>query len=602
MNTLRIVTQLVASLPPLAGMAAQDTLQTKAAVGDLGISSVTSAVRATNGMIYVTGDRGIYVVDPRGSSPTLVYNASASDITVSPRGTLLAFVRYDAEPSIWTLAIDSATGRATGQARRVSIRSGRAPAFSPDSRYIAFSVLPANDTLVGARVVRVPAGGGPEEVISREPGYAQSLRWSPDGRWIYYRHGVATASRRKRTLRRVAASGGSAQVLGSVGEFIGLSPDGSRLAYITNMQFHRDTVKTIVIADAHGTEVQRFQLVGSGQPIAWGADGELLVLQPKTRRSLRRADVVDKVTELLPLRSGERAHLSTDERNVLLESSAPRSALVRFDVSTGRHDTIVVSPRGDTLLRWVDERFAVRWAQDTAVGILELPAARLTRLEACEAILGIAAATRVICLGQSRDTLREVLATDLRGGERRRLRNIPFPKQYRPNVVLAGENKLVVTYGGRVMVTDLSDGSLDIVHSAATGGTPAAGVVGVSDDGRWLAFLAESGGSLPRQQQLHVVSIDGSSRRSVPLPGISISPSAPPAWSSDERFVAVVGESSGGDAIVLVPLAGDLPVVIAREGFGIELVAVTTSGAIIYTMTQDAFALLTAPIPEQRKR
>jgi dipeptidyl aminopeptidase/acylaminoacyl peptidase len=156
---------------------------------------------------------------------------------------------------VWTLPIDPEAGRQTGPARRISVRSGRMPAFSPDGRWIAFSALPATDT-AGVRIVVVPVTGGAERVVLRAQGYVRNLEWSRDGRWIYFQHGTGAAGGRRRTVSRVPSEGGGEQVLQAAIDFHGLSPDGRFIAYTID---GNPTGTTLGFATADGLELVRYR-------------------------------------------------------------------------------------------------------------------------------------------------------------------------------------------------------------------------------------------------------------------------------------------------------------------------------------------------------
>ncbi len=128
----------------------------------------------------------------------------------SPKGDMLSFDRGDDERKtdfIWTLPIDQNTGRATGEAQRVSTTDGDLSAISPDGEWIAF----ADYVNPGQRIVIVPARGGRERVLAVPRESMSSITWSAGGDSIYYVH--FSRQPRMSTLSRVAAAGGASQVV-----------------------------------------------------------------------------------------------------------------------------------------------------------------------------------------------------------------------------------------------------------------------------------------------------------------------------------------------------------------------------------------------------
>src|SRR6185503_19966792 len=145
-------------------------------------------------------------------------------------------------------------------------------------------------------IVRVPVTGGAERVVAREAGWAMPLRWSADGKWIYYHHG----QRGTHTLRGVPAAGGASEILGPGGEPVGFSPDGRWLA--RHPALSRSAAENVIlISDLNGRDVARFSIPRDAEAVAWGPDsGQLTVTRRQARTAVHFVDLNGTTTELIP--------------------------------------------------------------------------------------------------------------------------------------------------------------------------------------------------------------------------------------------------------------------------------------------------------------
>ncbi len=193
----------------LPGLTPQDTART---VARFDFEVADGPALSPDGRYLAVGawERGLLVVDVATGRHWTVLRGEIGSVDWSPRGDHLAFGRWDEEAQtyfIWTLPIDPATGRATGEARRVSVSSGDVVAFSPDGGSIAF----ADWNSPGQRLVVVPARGGRERILAQAERNIYSIAWSDDGAWIYYAHNVFGSPRA--VVGRVRAGGGAAEVV-----------------------------------------------------------------------------------------------------------------------------------------------------------------------------------------------------------------------------------------------------------------------------------------------------------------------------------------------------------------------------------------------------
>src|SRR5262249_20134653 len=120
----------------------------------------------------------IYSIDPsgRGAAQLTFGSKSSSDPVPSPDGAHIAFERAG---SLWVMRPD-------GRGQRLLARSATDPAWTPDSRRIAYVEMNDVHESLGIRVVGV--NGRRDRLVVR--GRAFGPAWSPDGRSLAFdRHG-----------------------------------------------------------------------------------------------------------------------------------------------------------------------------------------------------------------------------------------------------------------------------------------------------------------------------------------------------------------------------------------------------------------------------
>jgi Tol biopolymer transport system component len=238
---------------------------------------------------YAPPTGGIMVYDHRSGATSSLSSDVAWGLMLSPAGDAIAYTKVGAtrrEQDVWYLPLSRTTGLAAGKERRLSSTSGDMPAISPDGRWVAFAR--DDSTGVGQSVVVVPATGGRERVLATSlPAGVSATRWAPDGKTLYFgvnppvpftcAESCLTGARDLRpqaTMRRVAAGGGTAETIATVGSPIpGLSPDGRFLVF-------RDTgnARRFVVSDADGTRRGTFSLAATQLPQAWLGNSTLLSL------------------------------------------------------------------------------------------------------------------------------------------------------------------------------------------------------------------------------------------------------------------------------------------------------------------------------------
>lgn len=483
-----------------------------------------------------------------------------ADYEWSPDARQLAFARQDEgsqELFVWTLPIDPEAGRQAGPARRISVRSGRMPAFSPDGRSIAFSALPATDS-AGVRIVVVPATGGAERVVLRARGYVRNLEWSADGRWLYFQHGHGASAGRRRTVSRVPAAGGEEQVLQEAIDFHGLSPDGRFIAYTID---GTPAGTTLGFATADGLEVARYRAPRRYSIGRWAGSGLRLNVTETDEASALR--LVSPATGAIRTLSLEGAHdreasWSPDGRMLaLMEVAGERNELAVMPPSGSPRTLLPTdgdvdgpglwSPDGSHLAYTTGARSAV-WVTEVATGIrARLAEGRQLR------VLGWSSGGEAV-LALQRDGGLSIRRITL-GGVASDLLRRPASDGPVSGVSVAGDTMALLTVPGAVLRADFRSGRTDTLYTApAPERIDDQSAVEASKEGRWAAvpvIRPTVGGP----NAIHVVPLGGGTARRVPFGPLAWV--VPFTWHPDGRHLLTLGTADNGAAIRLQMLSLD---------------------------------------------
>jgi serine/threonine-protein kinase len=176
----------------------------------------------------------------------------------TPDGGQVVYSQDDSETrgDIW--AVDTDTGRQTREIVRTRFDE-RSPALSPDGRLLAYT---SDESGTWQVYVQAFPGPGPKRQVSdRSPGAATFgnadgiLRWSPDGRELFYLDAgrlMAASIRFDRGL-----DSGAPRLLFERPDFrsFNVSPDGKRFLIVRNIR--REPLRRIVIALGASSEIGR---------------------------------------------------------------------------------------------------------------------------------------------------------------------------------------------------------------------------------------------------------------------------------------------------------------------------------------------------------
>jgi Tol biopolymer transport system component len=152
------------------------------------------------------GTRWLWIIPAAGGTPVALTSGDYTDTAPawSPGSDRIVFKSTRVGGALMTMAIDPATGRATGAPQRLTLDvPGTQHSVSPDGRFVVYQT---GGPLGGVLRV-VPSSGGTTRTIDSVPprhGFI-SPRFTADGRFIEYIHSDGSMQ----TLRRISAEGGN---------------------------------------------------------------------------------------------------------------------------------------------------------------------------------------------------------------------------------------------------------------------------------------------------------------------------------------------------------------------------------------------------------
>jgi Tol biopolymer transport system component len=308
---LAIASGSLAAQTPVPAPPPQQTRLTDVLPGDVRVTQMVLMPDARR-VYYGDSARAIWMYDRADKRNVRLADGEAWDLTVSPTGNALAFRRTvagSADQYVWVVPLDARTGVAIGPARRASERQGDTPAISIDGKWLAFA---ADDSVgVGQGVVIVPVGGGAERVVVPfMRASVSNIRWSPDGRSLYYGVNPPVAcdpewsclplheefKQTTGSIHRVAVDGKSQSTIAPkvTGGWPGLSADGSLLAYAEGGFPGR-----MIVADTTGKQLGSFPLVPRQTAEGWMNGSTLVFSDRGDTRRLRSYSIADGSRQLL---------------------------------------------------------------------------------------------------------------------------------------------------------------------------------------------------------------------------------------------------------------------------------------------------------------
>lgn len=261
-------TSTIPVIPPTARM-----------VASLAVPIDPNVAPAPNGRFFAAlqtrPDPVIWIVPADGGEPfSFRQSWAAYQPRWAPSGNRVGFIAGVGPPRIWTVEVDSASGRAIDPPRLLFRTPASAYAFSPDGARIA--MVTARSTAAGASEIRIVEWESRRSrMLFRARGTIYRLDWSPDGS-IYY--GLLPDSREPdapHIVRRISMRGGTPETIYRAGKFLGLSPDGAFLLRRTADESAAAAEFEVTRTD--GTPLVRLNLpTGFGVP-RWAATSRALI-------------------------------------------------------------------------------------------------------------------------------------------------------------------------------------------------------------------------------------------------------------------------------------------------------------------------------------
>lgn len=463
------------------------------------------------------------------------------------------------EAAVWTIRVDSSSGRALEPPRLVTNAPvNHGVALSPDERTVAFARY--EGSYVSSLCVAPVAGGSANILASGIE--VSGVRWSADGKWIFYGSHV-TATSKTRTRYRVAASGGVPVAIAeeepapvdvadnvwgvddratgrliaysafpadvAVSDWAGLSGWPGRRELIGIRQKNARALKIISLADGAARN-----LIDSTAEIIdgpeWFAGDRIAAIVREEHKLVLLTQSVDGggVRRYALAHNGAASNLriSPDARYAAFETGAGGYGLIDvLDLSSGRERTIATSPddfgggsapegAGLGQLAWRADSRAIVYIADAFSGTPTVHEKTLTGVDRVLRPL-----PRFI-YGEGRTSL-EPLAP------------VASPKFVE---ITGGRDRNGM---GSVLLIPIADAPARVVLAEPAFGEP------ISPDGRTAVIHT---GAPPNRISLALASSDGTSERTLSLPFL---PQFGSRWLPDSRHLLVLARDRPGAAIDL---------------------------------------------------
>jgi Tol biopolymer transport system component len=528
---------------------------------DLPGVGVVDAVMSANGkFIYYGNNKSLMVYDRARKQSTEVAPRDAGYLTISLRGDLLAFAAPDEAGNqlhVYAIALDPASGRATGVPRRVTVEPGDTPAISPDGKWIAFAGYDSPDRRK-QRLAVMPSDGGPERVLARHDLSIEPIRWTPDGKWIYYGAGRDSVQ----LNYRVALSGGAPILfVKSQDTYPGLSPDG-RL-FVAN-----GTRSQNYVYDSDGRKLGEYPSSDDRYAYSWSAPNRILAIVGSRPTMLFSRSLAKGETRTIAVPPGRvwEPRWSPDGKQI---------AMIQFSESGDTSWILVMNPDGSGVRRTqVPLRpgvmgVGVSWSPDsrwvaylgprpigngdpqwwTSVGAVEISTGRLVPYPAAKT-------GRPSWSSDSRSFLLPVLAdTTPAAGGRFRVEVHRFS--------LSGSNRVIGEFRadgpGWSALSDSTamrtpapgaEARIEAIGGGASIATFPAGprysFPTLSADQRWMMFRS---GDLKAFHTVHLARTDGSEITTIPLSFSPVGGLGNPAFLPGNRSAILAGTTDSPDSV-----------------------------------------------------
>jgi Tol biopolymer transport system component len=518
--------------------------------------------------------------------------------------------------------MDTATGLASGPARRVSTRPGSGPgtgpaAWSPDGRRIAFIAQDSGRS----SIVAVPFNGGDEQMLFDATGHLNSPVWSPDGRSIFVNHGAP--NRTPRTLRVSLGDKRSVDLGEASGPIIDISPDGKWLA-----QFGRVPVLHLLSTDGKPARKVDLSVKINGRltPSGWSHSNpnEMVALDHIVPTGVQRVSIADgRIRTVVGFDSAGvgGVTLSPDETQLsYIRNRGGVFELVVSDTSGGNVRVLVNGTRSSE--GWSPSGRHIAYATGTMdVRIVDV-ASRQTR-ELLPDVVEPCTPQRPNCDGRLPNVVWRSDGNALRYFERRstkdgpahELREVDLNGRQRvvatttvrgnPSFIARNDTLFLVRQPNAIQLVNTRTGNARVIYSGNTG------VSGLVDaNGEWIVIVAVSGGNgTPWVEQPLLVSLKTGEAKKYPYSlGGEVSQGD---FLPDGRNVLLTACVTCRDPgyvekwdIILAPMNGDPPRILTGSESHFKdfwPVAVTKDGSTVFFTAQESYntRIVTFTLPKQ---
>jgi TolB protein len=152
-------------------------------------ATASNSAPPRNGLIAAQGGDGLYIVDPRTETASVVPKSeNLTDPAWSPDGTTLAVTTWGADgSSVYTMKPD-------GSERTLVLRNASSPSWSPDGNQLVVvrdtcgSVIPCSGDEQGETSLAIVSADSTDAhaLGSKDTSDASGPEWSPDGKLIAF--------------------------------------------------------------------------------------------------------------------------------------------------------------------------------------------------------------------------------------------------------------------------------------------------------------------------------------------------------------------------------------------------------------------------------
>ncbi len=232
--------------------------------------------------IYFVKDGDVYRSPVLGGAPQVVVRGIFSEITFSPDGQRIAYLRYDdPEPGKWRIFTASVDGNNEAALRTGSLSSEDPNflAWSPTGDEVAYSLGKAEQHVAGIDIANLVTGES-HGLATFHDKFPLEIHWSPDGRTLFTRYTELDAHPTNGQIGLLRSAGGDIEPITrdtNLYTTLTLSADGGTLATVQA----RSPITVSVISKAGGgfreprSILSESNALIDSSALSWGADGSL---------------------------------------------------------------------------------------------------------------------------------------------------------------------------------------------------------------------------------------------------------------------------------------------------------------------------------------